>query len=90
MNEADVGALLHAALIVTLKLAGPPLVVSLLVGTVAALIQAVTQINESAVAYVPKALALFAALALLGPFYHATLTQYATLVFDRMMTLGWH
>ena len=88
MTEATIGALLREALIVCLKLAGPPLLVSLVVGVFTALLQAITQVNETAVAFVPKALSLFAALALLGPFYYATLLTYAHLLFDRMMTIG--
>ncbi len=89
MTEAEIGSLLREALMICLKLAGPPLLVSLVVGVLAALLQAITQVNETAVAFVPKALALLAALALLGPFYYTTLLVYAHLVFDRMMTIGW-
>ncbi len=88
MNEADVGAMLRDAITVMLKLGGPPLLVALAVGVFMALFQAVTQINESALAFVPKVLALCATLVLLGPFIYATLDQYARLVFDRMVLVG--
>lgn len=88
MTEGDVGAALRDAMLVMLKLGGPPLLVALAVGVVVALFQAVTQINEAALAFVPKALALCAALVLLGPFIYATLDQYARSLFDRLVAIG--
>lgn len=88
MTESDVGGLLRAAIIVMLKMGGPPLVVSLVVGVVVALLQAITQINEAALAFVPKALALFVTLAMLGPFMYATLEHYAQLLFGQLVMLG--
>jgi flagellar biosynthetic protein FliQ len=88
MTAADVGAVLRGTILVMLKLGGPPLLVALAVGVVVALVQAVTQINETALAFVPKVLALFATFALLGPFLFATLDQYTRLLFDRLVMLG--
>ena len=48
--------------------AGPPLGVALAVGLVVSLLQAVTQINEETLAFVPKVLAIGVALVLSGPF----------------------
>ena len=52
------------------------------------MLQAVTQINEATLAFVPKVLALCAALVLLGPFMLATLTDYTHLLFDRLVAIG--
>jgi len=88
MTETDVGAVLHDAIIVMLKLGGPPLLVALTVGVLVALLQAVTSINEAAMAFVPKVLALLATLVLLGPFIFATLDQFARALFDRLVQVG--
>ena len=88
MTEADVGSVLRDALMVMLKLGAPPLLVALAVGVFVALVQAVTQINEAAMAFVPKVLAVCAALVLLGPFIYTTLDQYARGLFDRLVTVG--
>jgi flagellar biosynthetic protein FliQ len=88
MNDADIGLLLRDAMLVMLKLGGPPLLVALCVGLVVALLQAITQINEATLAFVPKVVALGAALVLLGPFMLATLTDYAHLLFDRLIAIG--
>jgi flagellar biosynthetic protein FliQ len=88
MNDADVGYLLRDAMLVMLKLSGPPLLVALVVGLLISLFQAVTQIHEATLAFVPKALALGIALLLLGPFMLATLSGYAHMLFDRIIVIG--
>ena len=75
-------------MIVMLKLGGPPLLVALGVGLLVSLLQAITQINEATLAFVPKAMALGLVLALLGPFMLATLTDYTHLLFDRLVAVG--
>ena len=58
MTAADTGTLLAEAMMTIVKLGGPPLVAALVVGVVIALFQAVTQINEATLAFIPKLLAL--------------------------------
>ena len=53
-----------------------------------ALLQAVTQINEATLAFVPKVIAIGAALVLLGPFMLATLSDYTHILLDRMIAIG--
>jgi flagellar biosynthesis protein FliQ len=88
MSSAEAAALLEAGLLVALKLGGPLLGVSLVVGLLVSLVQAVTQINEATLTFVPKVLALAATLVLLGPFMLATLDGYARLLFDRIVAIG--
>jgi flagellar biosynthesis protein FliQ len=73
---------------VMLKLGGPPLMVALGVGLMISLLQAVTQINEATLAFVPKVLAIGAALVLLGPFMLSTLSDYTHILFDRLIAIG--
>lgn len=88
MQQADVAVALRKSLMVVLKLGGPPLILALVVGLVISLVQAVTQLNEATLAFVPKVIAVFGALALLGPFMLATLTDYAHLILDRLVAVG--
>ena len=88
MNEADTALLLRDGMLVLLKLGGPPLLVALMVGLLIALLQAVTQINEATLAFLPKALALCLALVLLGPFMLSTLSGYTHELFDRLVAIG--
>ncbi len=66
MPEAVVIELGRQALMTTLMLALPLLLASLVVGVVISVIQAVTQIQEITLTFVPKILAFFLVLALLG------------------------
>ena len=88
MTEADTGAALAEAILVIVKLGGPPLAAALVVGVIVALFQAVTQINEATLAFVPKLLALGVTMMLLGSFMFATLSSYTLLLFDRMVAVG--
>lgn len=88
MNDGDIALLLRDGMLVMLKLGSPPLLAALVVGLAIALLQAVTQINEATLAFVPKVLAIGAALTLLGPFMQATLNDYARMLFDRMIAIG--
>jgi len=88
MTDGDIAYLLRDGMLVLLKVGGPPLLVSLVVGLLVSLLQAVTQINEATLAFVPKVLALCAALMLLGPFMLATLTGYTHTLLDRLVAIG--
>jgi flagellar biosynthesis protein FliQ len=88
MTDTDLANLLRDAMLVMLKLGGPPLLVALVVGLVISLLQAITQIHEVTLAFVPKVLAIGLALLLLGPFMLATLAGYTHLLFDRIITIG--
>jgi flagellar biosynthesis protein FliQ len=88
MNDTDLAALLRDAMLVMLKLGGPPLMVALVVGLVISLVQAITQIHEVTISFVPKVLAIGMTLLLMGPFMLSTLSSYAHLLFDRIITIG--
>ena len=88
MNDTDTALLLRDGMLVMLKVGGPPLLVALAVGLLVALLQAVTQINAAPLAFVPKVLALCAALMLLGPFMLSTLSSYTHTLLDRLIVIG--
>jgi flagellar biosynthetic protein FliQ len=88
MEAADVAAILRDALTVMLELGGPPLLAALAVGLLVSLLQAVTQINEATLVFVPKALALGVVMALLGGFMMTRLGDFTRLLFDRMIAVG--
>ena len=54
----------------------PVLLVALVVGLAVSLFQAVTQINEATLSFLPKLLAVLAALAIAGPWMVAQLTDW--------------
>jgi flagellar biosynthesis protein FliQ len=88
MDQGDVGALLRETVTVVLKLGGPPLLAALAVGLVMSLVQVVTQINEQALAFVPKVAVVVGALVVLGPFMLVTLADFARLLFDKLVEVG--
>lgn len=88
MTGLDVAALLRECMVVIVKLGGPPLIVGLLVGLVISFVQAVTQINEASLAFLPKIVAIGLAMLVLGPFMAATLTAFTQHIFDRMVSVG--
>ncbi len=88
MNEGDLAVLAREALIVMLKLAGPVLLVGLVVGLIVSMMQALTQINESTLVFIPKLLAVCATIAVLGGFMMQTLGDYARSVFDQIIVIG--
>ena len=88
MPGIDVGALLRETMLVTLKLGGPPLLAALAIGIVMSLLQAVTQINEQTLAFVPKVAVILGALLFLGPFMLLTLTDFSHLLFDQLVAVG--
>ncbi len=88
MSDTDVAAMIRACMIVTMKLGGPPLLVALAVGLVVSFVQAITQINEATLAFLPKVVAIGLAMVLLGPYMAATLAAFSHQVFDRLAMVG--
>jgi len=67
MNQDVVINLSTTALALAFKVAMPMLAAGLIVGLVVSIFQAVTQIQEQTLAFIPKVLALAAVLLILGP-----------------------
>ncbi len=64
--------------------AGPVLMVSLLVGLVISFLQAVTQIQEFTLTFVPKIIAVFVCFYLMLPWMARIVTQYTTNVIENI------
>jgi flagellar biosynthetic protein FliQ len=73
---------------VFLKVAGPMMIVALFVGLVVSLIQALTQIQEQTLIYVPKIIAVFATLLLMLPFIGDAMAGYMTRIAARIAAGG--
>lgn len=68
MEAADVLDVARDAILVTVLVASPVMLVGLVVGLVIALFQALTQIQEMTLTFVPKIIAIFLSLLLFMPF----------------------
>jgi flagellar biosynthetic protein FliQ len=88
MSGTDVAALIHDCMFVTIKLTFPVLGAALVVGLLVSFVQAITQINEATLAFLPKVVAIGLALMLLGPFMAATLSGFSHRVLDRIVAVG--
>ena len=76
MEVNDVLTVSRDAMWVTLKLAGPMMVVGLAIGLLVSLFQALTQIQQMTLAFVPKILGIFVVFLLMLPFMVATMSEF--------------
>ncbi len=77
----------NQGLLITLMVCGPPIVLSLMVGVMISLFQAVTQIQEQTLTFVPKIIIIFGTLAVLGPWLGSMLMRFAQLCFEGFPTM---
>ncbi len=88
MNDEEVIETARQAILIAIEVATPVLLVGLVVGVSIALLQALTQIQEITLVFVPKILAIFLALFLFLPSMMKTLTIFMETLADRMIGLG--
>ena len=82
MEAATVIDIGRQALIVTLLVSGPMLVAGLLIGLVVGVFQAVTQIHEMTLTFIPKILVMVLVFLALLPWMLLKLVEYSTSVFN--------
>ncbi len=88
MNATDVLDVSREAVIVMLKVGSPVLGLALMVGLAISLFQALTQIQEMTLSFVPKILVIFVSLLVLMPFMLTTMTAFGQSLMDRIVALG--
>jgi flagellar biosynthesis protein FliQ len=76
MNSQMVLTMGQEALLMLLMVSAPVLATALVVGLLVSLFQAVTQINEATLAFVPKLIAVIAVFAIAGPWMLTMLVEY--------------
>lgn len=87
MGVPDVLDYARDAIWVLLVVSTPVMLVGLVVGTVVALVQALTQIQEMTLAFVPKIVAIFLSLLLFMPFMLTTLMEFMDRTAARIATI---
>jgi flagellar biosynthesis protein FliQ len=87
LEQATVMAM-REAMWVSLQLAGPPLLAVLVIGLVVSLIQALTQIQEATLAFLPKLAAMVVLLLFLGPHMAGVMRGWAATLFDQVVAVG--
>ncbi len=88
MNETEVIETAQEALLLAIQLGAPVLLVGLFVGVAIALVQALTQIQEMTLVFVPKIFAIMVAMFLTLPFMMRTLVEFMERLADRIIALG--
>lgn len=88
MTDPQLGGALRDAVLLAVRLGGPALGASLAVGLVVSLLQAVTQVNEASLTFLPKIAAVTAVLFLTGGFMTEALIGYAHTIFSAIATVG--
>ena len=82
MDPGEVLSVFQSALYVAFKIAGPLLIVSILIGLVIAIFQAATQIHEQTLTFVPKVIVLSVMLLTLGSWMVKTFSEFFNQMFD--------
>ncbi|GAB7189420.1 flagellar biosynthesis protein FliQ [Kineococcus sp. NUM-3379] len=87
MTDVTVVHLVTTALVLTVKVSAPLLLTALIVGFLISLFQSVTQLQEQTLVFVPKALAVFAALAVAGKWMLNEITSFTTTLYEQIPSL---
>jgi flagellar biosynthetic protein FliQ len=87
MNGAEVLDIGRDAIWLTIQLCAPALIVALVMGVVIGLLQALTQIQEATLVYVPKIVAVFISLLIFLPLMGSLLTGFMHHIAERIAAL---
>ena len=88
MNDTEVIEVAREAIIITIQMGAPILLVGLVVGLSIALLQALTQIQEVTIVFVPKILAIFLAMFFFLPSMMNTLIVFTQTLAERIISGG--
>lgn len=88
MNEIEVLDISREAIFTLIKVVSPVLLVALFIGLIIGIFQALTQIQEMTLAFVPKIIGVFVTLILLFPFMFGQMKNLAEGLFDRIVNGG--
>jgi flagellar biosynthetic protein FliQ len=87
MTETMVINLVKEAFYYTLIIAGPILLISLLVGLIISIFQAATSISEQTLTFVPKLVAVFLVILIILPFIITQLKDFTIRIFTMIQTM---
>jgi flagellar biosynthetic protein FliQ len=88
MVEEALAQALREALWVAMQVMGPPLLAVLAIGLAVSLLQALTQIQEATLAFLPKLVVCGLLMILLGPFTVNAMRGWTETLFDRVVMIG--
>ncbi len=88
MTEGFVITLLRESIVQTIMLSAPVLLVAAVVGLIISIFQATTSIQDQSLTFVPKILAIFITLGVLGYWMVSLLVNYTTNIFGMIPTMA--
>jgi flagellar biosynthetic protein FliQ len=87
MNETQIIDVGREAIFTVIKIAGGPMLAALVVGIIISIFQALTQIQEQTLTFVPKILVIFITVLLMMPFMLGTLETFVRSLADRIIAI---
>ena len=87
MEQTEIIEVVREAILLSIQLGAPVMLIGLAVGVTIALFQALTQVQEITLVFVPKILAIFMAIFLLFPGMVTIMTAYMQTIADRIIGL---
>jgi flagellar biosynthetic protein FliQ len=84
MNQADALDLVQAAIWTIIVASGPAVVAAMVVGIIIALLQALTQVQEITLTFIPKIIATLLVASLMAPFIGTVIFAFAEQVYGRI------
>ncbi len=87
MENAEILEITREAIMLIMVISTPIMLIGLVLGLIIALFQALTQIQEMTLAFVPKIIGIFLALYLLMPFMVSQLSQFSIDLADLIISI---
>ncbi|MBL4589051.1 MAG: flagellar biosynthetic protein FliQ [Alphaproteobacteria bacterium] len=88
MEQQEIIDLIRETIWITLELGTPVMMIGLVVGVSVALIQALTQVQEITLVFVPKIISIFIAIAVFLPSFVLTLIAFMERIADKIIGIG--
>lgn len=88
MDETEIIDFMREAIVLTIEISAPVMLIGLVVGLVIALVQALTQIQEMTLAFVPKMMAIYFAIFLMFPMFAQALIVFTEKIADKIVSLS--
>jgi flagellar biosynthetic protein FliQ len=84
MNQADALDIVQSAIWTVIVASGPAVAAAMAIGIVIALLQALTQVQEVTLTFIPKIIAILLVSSLTAPFVGSVIYSFAEMVYSRI------
>jgi flagellar biosynthetic protein FliQ len=84
MNQADALDIVQSAIWTVIVASGPAVAAAMAIGIIIALLQALTQVQEVTLTFIPKIIAILLVSSLTAPFVGSVIFSFAEMVYSRI------